>query len=156
MKRIISLLIIPVMCLSICGCMRFVADKFDEYDEATETEIRSGFDGTYYIFSENTTLKIDAKPQGEGYNDKLNDGELEGKFDLWAWHDFELFILLDGWFYVYDIKGDKTSLENRLRKYTESELYEIYLDYRDYDWGMSGWARREAEAREKYPQLTGG
>lgn len=156
MKKLTALLLITVMCFLLCGCMRFVTDLFDGYDAATETETRRGIDGTYYIFSEKTTLKIDAKPQGDGYNDRLNEGELEGKFDLWAWHDFELFILTDGWFYVYDIKGDKTSSANRLRKYTESELSQIYPDYRDYDWGISGWARREAAAREKYPQLAGG
>ena len=155
MRRILALLLAVILCISVSGCAGLITE---EYDAQKEIRHIFGRKGDQYVFSDNATLWIDAHEEKEvifgydeviRYDDSLNDGLLTGKFDLWAWHDFQLFIIMDGWFYVYDIRA------KRLQKYTEKELAEVYPDYQSYGWSISGWQKRTEAARQKYPHLIG-
>nr|WP_316619998.1 hypothetical protein [uncultured Ruminococcus sp.] len=156
MRKILALLLSAILCCSVSGCAFFAPEEYDAQKEIFHTY---GRDGDRYVFSDAATLWIDAHAEKEfiygfdgviRYDDSLNDGMLTGKFDLWAWHDFQVFVILDGWFYVYDIRAE------RLQKYTERELAAAYPDYQGYGWNISGWAKRTKAAREKYPHLMGG
>ena len=124
------------------------------YYEENQLLYRSAIDGGIYQYS--GKVKLSEWTHGDellivNVGDDCNKKEffdeeytvLKGEFERHSWNDYELYVLMDNVYYVFDIENyNAKSVQEcsyniiELKEYSKEEFVKLYPDYESFDWHM--------------------
>lgn len=142
-----------IKCIVLCWFIVLIsgcAYGYDYTDSKEELTVFTGRNFSMYQFSGKAVVNIrygvkESDYLGVATTDYKTDEDwatsaqsiLTGTFEKIGWNNFNLFILMDNQYYVFDIKSyqitDKTD-DIVLKQYSGTELETAYPKYRTYDW----------------------
>lgn len=139
-KNTIVLLLITVI-ITLTGCMETLLTK--EIPEE-DLVIHTGRGCHTYTYSEKVMVCIDTLDDSLAIRTGIVDDYwftiLEGEFQKVAWYDYNIFVFKDNIYHVFDINTYEIPEAMYaepiyvLKEYTESEMIELYPNYKSFDW----------------------